>query len=65
VAIVLALVSLTLLAVAASDWYSAAPPESEPAERGGCRGPVLLLAVSILVLIVWVGLFTDWTFGRH
>ena len=129
-AVALALVSLTLLALAAGDWESGGNPDADPPERAGCRGGVILLVVSLLVAgtlwaladsngwsrdrvfwvgcgaflcvmtllrpwwfwenykarwlrnaigdaptvliyltlsaaFIWVGLFTDWTFGRH
>ncbi|MGH7498720.1 MAG: hypothetical protein ACREL3_07710 [Gemmatimonadales bacterium] len=50
-ATILALVSLTLLALAAGDWDSAGRSDAnpDPPERAGWRGGVTLFAVSMLV----------------
>jgi hypothetical protein len=49
-AIILALVSLTLLAIAAGDWSSARAKAEDPTERSGCQGNLILLVVSLLLV---------------
>jgi hypothetical protein len=70
-AIAFALLSLVLLAVAPGQWSSnRVEPEAAPRPRRWLRNsigdaPTVLLYLGLSGVMVWVGRYTDWTFGRH
>ena len=64
-AIAFALLSLTLLAVAAGEWSSdRAEPEAAPEARSGWRGNLTLFAISLAILVGFLGLSRELGWNR-
>ena len=65
-AIAFALLGLLFAVLAAGEWGDASdePDRPEPPRRSVVGGVLVLLLCALATAMIWVGFFTEWTFGR-